>query len=85
MNIFTPWSYHYYLPQGETGRLFDFFSVLDVKKVMDKNPSKLISLSVENMLKTGRLLTQTGLDLQQRAGYTVQAERLNYLHFILFF
>ena len=36
-----------------------------VKKVMDKNPSKQISLAVENMLKTGRLVTQSGLDLQQ--------------------
>lgn len=36
-----------------------------VKKVMDKNPSRQISLAVENMLKTGRLVTQSGLDLQQ--------------------
>ncbi|GLT64966.1 hypothetical protein SLA2020_374250 [Shorea laevis] len=49
---------------NNTSKQFNFFSVLDVKKVMDKNPSKQISLSVENMLKTGRLLTQTGLDLQ---------------------
>ncbi|GKV39647.1 hypothetical protein SLEP1_g47390 [Rubroshorea leprosula] len=70
---------------NNTKKQFDFFSVQDVKKVMDKNPSKQISLSVENMLKTGRLITQTGLDLQQRAGYTVQAERLNYLRFISFF
>ena len=32
---------------------------------MDKAPAKHISLAVENMLKTGRLVTQTGLDLQQ--------------------
>lgn len=40
-------------------------AVEDVKKVMDKNPARLISQAVENMLKTGRLATQTGLDLQQ--------------------
>lgn len=40
-------------------------SVAHVKKVMDKNPSKQISAAVENLLKTGRLVTQTGLDLQQ--------------------
>ncbi|CAN1190368.1 DNA-directed RNA polymerase I subunit 2 [Linum perenne] len=37
------------------------------------------------MLKTGRLNSRTGLDLQERAGLTVQAERLNYLRFLSFF
>ncbi|KAF2300843.1 hypothetical protein GH714_017757 [Hevea brasiliensis] len=64
---------------------FNFLSVSDVKRIMDRNPSTAISLAVENMLKTGRLVTQTGLDLQQRAGYTVQAERLNFLRFLSFF
>ncbi|XP_028963223.2 DNA-directed RNA polymerase I subunit 2 [Malus domestica] len=64
---------------------FDFCNVAKVKKLMDKNPAKQISLAVENMLKTGRLNTQSGLDLQQRAGLTVQAERLNYLRFISHF
>ena len=40
-------------------------AVEHVKKVMDKNPAKQISLAVENMLKTGRIVTQSGLDLQQ--------------------
>ncbi|EXC31692.1 putative DNA-directed RNA polymerase I subunit RPA2 [Morus notabilis] len=108
------------------GKSFDFCSLVQVKKVMDKNPAKQISSAVENMLKTGRLATQTGLDLQQkgwvdnlvalskvslskkdgclgvrnllkkesgiivemvveRAGFTVQAERLNYLRFLSHF
>ena len=40
-------------------------AVDSLKKVLDKNPTRQISLAVENMLKTGRLFTQTGLDLQQ--------------------
>ncbi|KAL6327625.1 hypothetical protein AAG906_022046 [Vitis piasezkii] len=64
---------------------FEFSSLAHVKKVMDKNPSRQISLAVENMLKTGRLVTQSGLDLQQRAGMTVQAERLNFLRFLSHF
>ncbi|RDY14792.1 DNA-directed RNA polymerase I subunit 2, partial [Mucuna pruriens] len=64
---------------------FDFSDILQVKKIMDKNASKQVCTAVENMLKTGRLVTQTGLDLQQRAGYTVQAERLNFLRFISHF
>ncbi|KAK8999062.1 hypothetical protein V6N11_070240 [Hibiscus sabdariffa] len=64
---------------------FEFSDTKDVKKVMEKNSPKQISAAIENLLKTGRLITQTGLDLQQRAGFTVQAERLNYLRFISFF
>ncbi|XP_058226020.1 DNA-directed RNA polymerase I subunit 2 [Rhododendron vialii] len=65
---------------------FDFGSLDQVRKVMNKsNPSRQISSAVENMLKTGRLVTQSGLDLQQRAGLTVQAERLNFLRFISHF
>ncbi|KAF7139126.1 hypothetical protein RHSIM_Rhsim07G0068800 [Rhododendron simsii] len=61
-------------------------AVDQVRKVMNKsNPSIQISSAVENMLKTGRLVTQSGLDLQQRAGMTVQAERLNFLRFISHF
>ncbi|KAG4943859.1 hypothetical protein JHK85_048505 [Glycine max] len=44
---------------------FDFSDIVQVKKVMDKNSPKQVSTAVENMLKTGRLVTQTGLDLQQ--------------------
>ncbi|KAG6650617.1 DNA-directed RNA polymerase I subunit 2 isoform X1 [Carya illinoinensis] len=64
---------------------FDFCNLAHVKKVLDKNPAKQISSAVENMLKTGRLVTKTGLDLQQRAGFTVQAERLNFLRFLSHF
>ncbi|XP_057512006.1 DNA-directed RNA polymerase I subunit 2 isoform X1 [Actinidia eriantha] len=64
---------------------FDFSSLAHVKKVMDRNPARQISSAIENMLKTGRLVTQSGLDLQQRAGMTVQAERLNFLRFLSHF
>ncbi|BAT89332.1 hypothetical protein LR48_Vigan02g260500 [Vigna angularis] len=64
---------------------FNISDIVQIKKIMDKNSSKQVSSAVENMLKTGRLITQTGLDLQQRAGYTVQAERLNFLRFISHF
>lgn len=63
----------------------DFNNLADIKKVIDKNSPKQISLAIENMLKTGRLATQSGLDLQQRAGMTVQAERLNFLRFLSHF
>ncbi|XP_022862473.1 DNA-directed RNA polymerase I subunit 2 [Olea europaea var. sylvestris] len=64
---------------------FELSSLADVKKVIDKNSPRHISAAVENLLKTGRLVTQSGLDLQQRAGMTVQADRLNFLRFISHF
>ncbi|CAN8290752.1 unnamed protein product [Cochlearia groenlandica] len=64
---------------------FSIENFADVKKVMNKNPPRSIGTSIETLLKTGRMNTQSGLDLQQRAGYTVQAERLNFLRFISFF
>ncbi|KAG8391300.1 hypothetical protein BUALT_Bualt01G0173600 [Buddleja alternifolia] len=64
---------------------FDLSSLTDVKKFIEKNSPKQFGAAIENMLKTGRLVTQSGLDLQQRAGMTVQAERLNFLRFIAHF
>ncbi|KVI11384.1 DNA-directed RNA polymerase, subunit 2 [Cynara cardunculus var. scolymus] len=64
---------------------FEFGSLADVKKALDKNPAKQVGLSVENMLKTGRLVTQSTLDLKEKAGMTVQAERLNFLRFVSHF
>ncbi|XP_047338761.1 DNA-directed RNA polymerase I subunit 2 [Impatiens glandulifera] len=64
---------------------FDITSLEDVKKVLDKNPTKSIGLAIENMLKTGKIVSKSGLDLQQRAGFTVMAERLNFLRFISHF
>ncbi|KAA8537345.1 hypothetical protein F0562_026968 [Nyssa sinensis] len=69
----------------KNSKTFEFSSLAHVKKIMDKNPPRQIGLAVENMLKTGRLNTQSGLDLQQRAGMTVQAERLNFLRFLSHF
>lgn len=59
----------------------------NVKKVMDKNPSKQISLAVENMLKTGRLATQSGLDLQQVTSWNpfICCILENYVLYLFFF
>ncbi|XP_065876124.1 DNA-directed RNA polymerase I subunit 2 isoform X2 [Euphorbia lathyris] len=57
----------------------------ELAKNKNFNFLSVIGKAVETMLKSGRLATQTGLDLHQRAGYTVQAERLNFLRFLSFF
>ncbi|XP_010520079.1 PREDICTED: DNA-directed RNA polymerase I subunit 2 [Tarenaya hassleriana] len=70
---------------SDSSKKFSFESLADVKKVLGKNPSKSVGGAIETMLKIGRIATQSGLDLQQKAGYTVQAERLNFLRFLSFF
>ncbi|KAI3444963.1 hypothetical protein Pfo_001628 [Paulownia fortunei] len=64
---------------------FELSSLADVKKVIEKTSPRQIGAAIENLLKTGRLVTQSGIDLQQRAGMTVQAERLNFLRFLSHF
>ncbi|XP_055817802.1 DNA-directed RNA polymerase I subunit 2 isoform X2 [Solanum dulcamara] len=64
---------------------FELSSLADVKKTIDRSAPKQTGLAIETMLKTGRLATQSGLDLQQRAGMTVQAEKLNFLRFLSHF
>ncbi|GMH19290.1 hypothetical protein Nepgr_021131 [Nepenthes gracilis] len=64
---------------------FSLSSLAEVRKCLDKNPAKQISTAISNMLKTGRLATQSSLDLPQKAGFTVQAERLNFLRFLSHF
>ncbi|KAL3622460.1 DNA-directed RNA polymerase I subunit RPA2 [Castilleja foliolosa] len=70
---------------GKEKKLFELSSLADVRKVAEKNSPRQIGAAVENLLKTGKLVTQSGLDLQQRAGMTVMAERLNFLRFISHF
>ncbi|XP_076896667.1 DNA-directed RNA polymerase I subunit 2-like, partial [Bidens hawaiensis] len=64
---------------------FAFGSLADIKKALDKNPGKQVGSAIENMLKTGRLVSQLNLDLKEKAGMTVQAERLNFLRFLSHF
>ncbi|CAM8896202.1 unnamed protein product [Rhodiola kirilowii] len=64
---------------------FNLDNLVDVKKIMERNPLSNIGTAIETLLKTGNLASQSGLDLQQRAGFTVQAERLNYLRFLSHF
>ncbi|KAL0800307.1 hypothetical protein Bca101_055482 [Brassica carinata] len=64
---------------------FDFENHADIKKLMNKNLPRSIGTSIESLLKSGCMTTRSSLDLQQKVGYTVQAERLNFLRFLSFF
>uniref|UniRef100_A0A1D1YVP6 DNA-directed RNA polymerase subunit beta n=1 Tax=Anthurium amnicola TaxID=1678845 RepID=A0A1D1YVP6_9ARAE len=68
----------------KTNKNFDFHKLAQVKMVMDKN-SGMIGRAVESMINTGKLASSSGLDLPQREGMTILAERLNFLRFISHF
>ncbi|XP_010670529.2 DNA-directed RNA polymerase I subunit 2 isoform X2 [Beta vulgaris subsp. vulgaris] len=67
---------------SEKGEKFDLGSLGDVKKLLNKTSPTQIGTAMENLLKTGRLATQSGLDLPQRAGFVIQADRINFLRFL---
>lgn len=55
-----------------------------LRKVMAKVPSD-VGKKMEYFLATGNLLSNTGLDLQQVTGFTVVAEKLNFLRYVSHF
>ncbi|CAK8540173.1 unnamed protein product [Lathyrus sativus] len=67
------------------GETFNFNDFTQVKKVLVKNHANAVSKAIESMLTSGRLSTTISLDLPQVSGYTLQAERLNYLRFLSHF
>ncbi|RWV93413.1 hypothetical protein GW17_00044125, partial [Ensete ventricosum] len=58
--------------------------VTQVKKFFSRS-SSTIGRAIESMLKIGRLNTASGLDLPQREGMTIQAERLNFFRYLSHF
>ena len=57
----------------------------DFLKVIFRKTNENIGNSLEYFLSTGNLQSPSGLDLQQTAGFTVVAEKLNFLRFISHF
>lgn len=55
-----------------------------LKKALDKTGVD-IGKKLTYFLATGNLVTQSGLDLQQTSGFTIVAERLNYLRYVSHF
>lgn len=62
--------------------------ILDRRYIMGKVLSKVnsdIGKKMEYFLATGNLVSGTGLDLQQISGFTVIAEKLNFMRYISHF
>ncbi|CAL9133487.1 unnamed protein product [Musa textilis] len=62
----------------------DIKNLTQVKKFFSRS-SATIGRAIESMLKIGRLNTASGLDLPQREGMTIQAERLNFFRYLSHF
>ncbi|KAJ8491401.1 hypothetical protein OPV22_013122 [Ensete ventricosum] len=62
----------------------DIKNLTQVKKFFSRS-SSTIGRAIESMLKIGRLNTASGLDLPQREGMTIQAERLNFFRYLSHF
>ena len=62
----------------------DFKSTLTTK-LWQKVAGQNIGAALENFLATGNITSPTGLDLQQEAGFTIVAEKLNFPRFISHF
>lgn len=56
-----------------------------VQKVFEKVPASDVSKKVEYLLNTGNLVSQSGLDLNQVGGFTLVAEKLNFLRYLSHF
>ncbi|KAG0595859.1 hypothetical protein M758_UG204100 [Ceratodon purpureus] len=56
-----------------------------VQKVLEKVPASDVSKKVEYLLNTGNLVSQSGLDLNQVGGFTLVAEKLNFLRYLSHF
>ncbi|MCO5567759.1 hypothetical protein L7F22_021453 [Adiantum nelumboides] len=64
---------------------FDLQDVKKVQKLIDKVPASTVGKRFEFFLNTGNLALKHNLELMQSTGYTVVAERLNYLRYISHF
>ncbi|KAJ3682242.1 hypothetical protein LUZ60_014815 [Juncus effusus] len=68
----------------EKNESFDLSNIKEIKKILNR-PSAQIGMSIERMIKIGKLNSLSGLDLPQREGMTILAERLNFHRFISHF
>ncbi|KAI0082549.1 beta and beta-prime subunits of DNA dependent RNA-polymerase [Panus rudis PR-1116 ss-1] len=62
----------------------DFFDKRYIKKVIARTNYDIGS-KMSNFLATGNLVSPTGLDLQQASGFTIVAEKLNWMRYISHF
>ncbi|KAJ1294990.1 hypothetical protein BS78_01G188700 [Paspalum vaginatum] len=72
------------LEEAAKSKGFDLSNVLEVRKFLTKYTTS-VGRAIESMIKVGKVNSQSGLDLPQRDGMTIHAERLNFHRYISHF
>ncbi|GJN13824.1 hypothetical protein PR202_gb00571 [Eleusine coracana subsp. coracana] len=72
------------LEEAAKNKSFDLHDAHEIRKFLGKNTTS-VGRAIESMLKVGKVNSQSGLDLPQRDGMTIQAERLNFHRYISHF
>ncbi|KAK3135668.1 hypothetical protein QOZ80_5BG0421940 [Eleusine coracana subsp. coracana] len=77
-------NFGYKMPCILSAKSFDLHDANEIRKFLGKNTTS-VGRAIESMLKVGKVNSQSGLDLPQRDGMTIQAERLNFHRYISHF
>ncbi|KAL6613997.1 hypothetical protein ACP70R_036267 [Stipagrostis hirtigluma subsp. patula] len=72
------------IEEATKNKSFDLSNLQDIKKILTKNATS-VGRAIESMIKIGKVNSQSGLDLPQRDGMTIHAERLNFHRYISHF
>ncbi|CAN6293083.1 unnamed protein product [Urochloa humidicola] len=72
------------IEEATKNKSFDLNSALEVRKFLTKHTT-FVGRAIESMIKIGKVNSQSGLDLPQRDGMTIHAERLNFHRYISHF
>ncbi|CAN6287845.1 unnamed protein product [Urochloa humidicola] len=72
------------IEEATKNKSFDFDNALEVRKFLTKHTTS-VGRAIESMIKIGKVNSQSGLDLPQRDGMTIHAERLNFHRYISHF
>nr|CAB3499265.1 unnamed protein product [Digitaria exilis] len=72
------------LEEATKNKSFDLNNALEVRKFLTKHTTS-VGRAIESMIKIGKVNSQSGLDLPQRDGMTIHAERLNFHRYISHF
>nr|TKV93120.1 hypothetical protein SEVIR_9G205100v2 [Setaria viridis] len=72
------------IEEATKNKSFDLNNALEVRKFLTKHTT-FVGRAIESMIKIGKVNSQSGLDLPQRDGMTIHAERLNFHRYISHF
>lgn len=72
------------IEEATKNKSFDLNNTQEIRKFLSKN-STSVGRAIESMIKIGKVNSQSGLDLPQRDGMSIQAERLNFHRYISHF